>query len=86
MKLFVCDLMSLTHGDIGLSVIYVSKQQPLNCTSFLNTTTNEPVHVVSNNVVFDMRDSDKPRQPPFKLRNSKWCSVSSLTITEYSSD
>ena len=23
---------------------------------------------------------------PFKLRNSKWCSVSSLTIIEYSSD
>ena len=24
-------------------------------------------------------DSDEPLQPPFKLRNSKWCSVSSLT-------
>ena len=24
-------------------------------------------------------DSDEPVQPPFKLRNSKWCSVSSLT-------
>ena len=33
-------------------------------------------------------DSDEPVQPPFmyKLRNSKWCSVSSLTIIEYSSD
>ena len=31
-------------------------------------------------------DSDKPLQPPFKLRNSKLCSVSSLTIIEYSSD
>ena len=31
-------------------------------------------------------DSDEPLQPPFKLRNSKWCSVSSLTIIEYSSD
>ena len=31
-------------------------------------------------------DSDRPGQPPFKLRNSKWCSVSSLTIIEYSSD
>ena len=29
-------------------------------------------------------DSDEPLQPPFKLRNSKWCSVSSLTIIEYS--
>ena len=25
-------------------------------------------------------DSDEPLQPPVKLRNSKWCSVRSLTI------
>ena len=33
-------------------------------------------------------DSDKPKQPSFKLtlRNSKWCSVCSLTLIEYSSD
>ena len=31
-------------------------------------------------------DSDEPVQPPFKLRNSKWCSVSCLTIIRYSSD
>ena len=31
-------------------------------------------------------DSEEPLQPPFKLRNSKWCSISSLTIIEYSSD
>ena len=31
-------------------------------------------------------DSEEPLQPPFKLRNSKWCSVSSLTIIDYSSD
>ena len=31
-------------------------------------------------------DLDEPLQPPFKLRISKWCSVSSLTIIEYSSD
>ena len=31
-------------------------------------------------------DSDEPAQPPWKLRNSKWCSVSSLTVIEYSSD
>ena len=30
-------------------------------------------------------DSDEPVQPPFKLRNSKSCSVSSLTVIEYSS-
>ena len=31
-------------------------------------------------------DSGEPVQPPFKLWNSKWCSVSSLTLIEYSSD
>ena len=31
-------------------------------------------------------DSDKPVQPPVKLRHSKFCSVSSLTVIEYSSD
>ena len=31
-------------------------------------------------------DSDERRHHPFKLRNSKWCSVSSLTLIEYSND
>ena len=31
-------------------------------------------------------DSDEPMQPPFKLRNSKCCSVNSFTVIEYSSD
>ena len=31
-------------------------------------------------------DSDEPVQTPFKLRNSKRCSVGSLTVIEYSSD
>ena len=31
-------------------------------------------------------DSDEHVQPIFKLRNSKSCSVSSLTLIEYSSD
>ena len=31
-------------------------------------------------------DSDEPLQPPFKLRISIWCSVSSVIIIEYSSD
>ena len=30
--------------------------------------------------------SDEAMQPPFKLRNYKWCSVSSFTLKEYSSD
>ena len=31
-------------------------------------------------------DSDEPVQPPLKLRNSKWCLASSLTVIEYLSD
>ena len=31
-------------------------------------------------------DSDEPVQPPFKLRNFKLCSISSLTVIEYSGD
>ena len=31
-------------------------------------------------------DSDEPVQPPYKLRNSKLCLISSLTVIEYSSD
>ena len=46
--------------------------------------TFEPWHVISNNVAFV--DSDEPVAHPFKLRHSKWCSVSSLTLIEYSSD
>ena len=36
--------------------------------------------------IFTSVDSDNPLQHPFKLRNSKWCSVSSLTNIEYSRD
>ena len=31
---------------------------------------------------FDMCDSDEPLHPHFKLRNSKCCSVSDLTVIE----
>ena len=31
-------------------------------------------------------DSDEPMQHPFNPRNSKWCSVSSLTVIAYPSD
>ena len=36
--------------------------------------------------IFTSVDSDQPVQPPLKLRNSKRCSVSSLTVIEYLSD
>ena len=37
-------------------------------------------------VILTSIDSDEPVQPHFKLRNSKRCSVSSLTLIEYSRD
>ena len=45
--------------------------------------------MISNNVAFCILTSVDlyvPLQPPLKLRNSKWCSVSSLTIIEYTCD
>ena len=36
--------------------------------------------------ILTSEDSDEHEQPPVKLRDPKWCSVSSLTLTEYSSD
>ena len=35
--------------------------------------------------IFTRINLDEPVQPPFKLRNSKLCSVSSLTVIDYSS-
>ena len=37
-------------------------------------------------VFFTSVDSNESVQPPFKLRNSKCCSVSSFSLIEYSSD
>ena len=43
---------------------------------------------ISNNLTYILTsvDPDDSVQTPSKLRNSKFCSVSSLTIIEYSSD
>ena len=47
----------------------------------------EPRHEISQQFdILTSVDSDQLLQPHFKLRNSKWCSVSSLTIIKYSSD
>ena len=55
--------------------------------SRLFTKLHEPWHVLSEQFdILSREDLDEPVQPPVKLRNSKWCSVSSLTIIEYLSD
>ena len=47
----------------------------------------EPVHEISKKSgILTCEDSDEHLQPPIKLRQSKWCSVSILANLEYSSD
>ena len=46
---------------------------------YFDVPAYEPRHVTSV-------DSDELVQPPSKLNNSKLCSISSLTVIEYSSD
>ena len=42
---------------------------------------------ISNNVdILTRVDLDEPVQPLFKLKNSQWCSINSLTVIEYLSD
>ena len=56
------------------------------CEYFRLLLLYEPRHEISNFDILISVDLDEPQQPPFKLSNSKWCSVSSLTIIEYLSD
>ena len=50
------------------------------------TVLSEPRHDFQQCGSLRSEDSYKPVQPPVKLRSSKLCSVSSLTVIEYSSD
>ena len=65
-------------------IIGQGKLFPFTLSHWKTTMPNEPWHEVSNSLT--SVDSDEPVQPPFKLRTSKRCSVSSLTLIEYSSD
>ena len=77
--------------DKSLAVLQTASFTP----KFLGKKANNRPFL-RKNISHDMRfptmwlltsvDSDEPEQPPFKLINSKCCSVSSLTILEYSSD
>ena len=47
----------------------------------------DPRHVIfQQRGILTCVDSDEPVQHPLKLRHSKRCSISSLTVIEYSSD
>ena len=65
--------------------MYLESTMPL--VFALIQTAFEPWHVISNKCgILTSGDSDEPVQPPFKLRNSRWCLVNSLALKEYSSD
>ena len=74
--LFVCVLMSFSRGAVGLSVIY-------ECGIFWSHSL---ICDYQQCDILTIEDSDEHAQPPAKLRNPKCCSVSSLTVTKYSSD
>ena len=56
------------------------------CYSFISLTISAVTCDFQQGGILTSVDSDKPVQPPFKLRNSKLCSVSSLSLIKYSSD
>ena len=78
---------------IKLSVQYRHHHQ-VNCSSCLTKFCVISLYQMIRAATCDFRqcgiltgvDSYEPVQPPFKLRNSKWCSVSSITLIKYSSD
>ena len=55
---------------------------------------SKPIYIINWATTYDFQlcgiltsvESNEPVQPPFKRSNSKRCSVSSLTLIEYSSD
>ena len=63
-------------------------------TKYISVTTYQEAYILNKASARDFQqfdiltsvDSDGPLQPPVMLRNSKWRSVSSLTLIEYSSD
>ena len=81
-------IASLTHVMLKY-LLYYTHSYYLSCLPKILQLKHafEPVHEVFNKFdILTSVDSDEPLQPPFNLRNAKWCSVSSLTIVEYSSD
>ena len=58
----------------------------------LQQSCSVPLTILSNVCDFEQcgiltsPNKDEPVQPPFKLRNSEKCSISSLTFIEHSSD
>ena len=80
-------------GKLLSSVVFPYGKCPLHCVGiFVRNGMIETCIKSAATCVFQQCgiltsvDSDEPVQPPVKLRNPKWCSVSSLTNIEYSSN
>ena len=79
-------LFLLTHGDVGWT-----ESRDLSLWQSRNVWFPTMWHFDKGYLEFlsfkgGCTDSSESVQPPLKLRNSKWCSISSLTLLEYSSD
>ena len=54
--------------------------------TFANSLDPDQTLTKHPNKTSDLCFPDEPVQPPVMLKNSKFCSVNSLTVIEYSSD
>ena len=78
---------SLTHQSLCCSHIHRKKNNANSCIkSVIKYAQMSREMWFQTMWHFDKRRLRRALQPPFRLRNSKWCSVSSLTFIEYSSD
>ena len=75
--------MAFMHGNSQLWVKY-SEVRSLRSWEIKCCTDQHPKCDFKQCGILTSEDSNEPVQPPFKLRNSKWYSVSSLTVIEYS--
>ena len=74
------------HIHPSLSGVDLFKEHSLVSRVYIYNNTWANARDFTQCTILTCVDSDEPVQPPLKLRNSKWWSVSSLTLIEYSSD
>ena len=74
----ICDHLNMIKLKDQWSVVWNNTELTL----FLLFMINEPWHDFQQCGILNSVDSDEPVQSPLKRRNSKCCSVSSLTLIE----
>ena len=87
--IYYCSLGVVCIEDVNITIlVYMDGNLSTEVTEMPLTITiaiYEPCALQQCGILTSV-DTEEPVQPPFKLRNSKWCSVSSLTLIEYSSN